>query len=72
MRFEGIKVEKKYEYTPMIEAHSTELQQVFLNLVINAVQAMTGRGYGSRIEHSVSDNPQYGGCVFPSKKNTCW
>ena len=44
MNFDEIKVEKKYEDTPMIEAHSNELQQVFLNLVINAVQAMNGEG----------------------------
>jgi nitrogen-specific signal transduction histidine kinase/ribosomal protein S18 acetylase RimI-like enzyme len=44
MRFDEIKVEKKYEDTPLIEAHSNELQQVFLNLFINAVQAMDGEG----------------------------
>jgi len=44
MKFEEIKVKKIYEELPVIEANPTELQQVFLNLLINAVQAMKGKG----------------------------
>jgi len=44
MRFERIQVKKIYEEIPMIEANPNELQQVFLNLIINAVQAMNGEG----------------------------
>ncbi len=42
--FSGITVLKHYTDVPFIEANPTELQQVFMNLIINAVQAMTGRG----------------------------
>jgi len=44
MHFEGIKVVKDYEELSLIEANRTELQQVFLNIIINAIQAMEGRG----------------------------
>ncbi len=44
MKFDSIKVKKRYETIPLIEANSNELQQVFLNLFINAVQAMEGVG----------------------------
>ncbi|MFW6138026.1 MAG: GNAT family N-acetyltransferase [Spirochaetota bacterium] len=45
LKFDNITVKKFYEEDlPLIEANPNELQQVFLNLVINAVQAMQGRG----------------------------
>ncbi len=44
MNFEKIKVKKYYDEIPSIEANANELQQVFLNLIINAVQAMNGEG----------------------------
>ena len=42
--FRKIKVEKNYDMCAPLEANSTELQQVFLNIIINAVQAMNGEG----------------------------
>jgi signal transduction histidine kinase len=44
MQFDKIKVKKIYEELPSIEANPSDLQQVFLNLFINAVQAMKGEG----------------------------
>jgi len=44
MNFKQITVKKDYREVPTIEASPGELQQVFLNLIINAVQAMDGRG----------------------------
>ncbi len=63
MRFEDIKIKKDYDEIPRIEANSNELRQVFLNLIINAVQAMDGRGTltlsckknGGNVHISVSD-----------------
>lgn len=40
MSFENITVRKQYEELPLMEADPNELQQVFLNILINAVQAM--------------------------------
>jgi len=40
LRFEGLEVRKRYEALPPVLANRNELQQVFLNLIINAVQAM--------------------------------
>ncbi|MBN2050535.1 MAG: GNAT family N-acetyltransferase [Spirochaetales bacterium] len=42
--FSGIDIQKTTEEVPSIEANPTELQQVFMNLIINAVQAMEGQG----------------------------
>jgi len=44
MNFDEIHVRKIYDELPLIEANLNELQQVFLNLLINAVQAMKGKG----------------------------
>ncbi|MEW5816193.1 MAG: GNAT family N-acetyltransferase [Spirochaetota bacterium] len=44
MKFEQIDIRKFYSDSPIIEANQNELQQVFLNIIINAVQAMDGRG----------------------------
>ncbi len=44
LSFDEITVEKAYDHPPAIEASPTELQQVFLNLIMNAVQAMEGKG----------------------------
>lgn len=42
--FGSITVRKNYNQTDMVQANSTELQQVFLNLIVNAVQAMNSDG----------------------------
>jgi len=42
--FGSITVRKNYDQTSEIQANATELQQVFLNLIVNAVQAMNGDG----------------------------
>jgi two-component system NtrC family sensor kinase len=44
MNFDEIRVRKIYDELPLIDANANELQQVFLNLLINAVQAMKGKG----------------------------
>jgi len=44
MQFDRIRVKKIYDDIPTIEGNPNELQQVFLNLFINAVQAMNGEG----------------------------
>jgi signal transduction histidine kinase/ribosomal protein S18 acetylase RimI-like enzyme len=42
--FGNITVRKNYNQTSEVQANATELQQVFLNLVVNAVQAMNSDG----------------------------
>lgn len=42
--FHSIAVMKNLRETDPVQANQTELQQVFLNLIVNAVQAMDGRG----------------------------
>ena len=42
--FGSITIRKNYNQTGEIQANATELQQVFLNLIVNAVQAMNGDG----------------------------
>ena len=42
--FGSITVRKNYNQTNEVQANATELQQVFLNLIVNAVQAMNGDG----------------------------
>lgn len=44
MNFTGIEIVKDYEKLPVIESNPNELEQVFLNLIMNAVQAMEGQG----------------------------
>ncbi len=44
MDFSGIEVIKSYDELPLIESNPNELEQVFLNLIMNAVQAMDGEG----------------------------
>jgi two-component system NtrC family sensor kinase len=44
MSVHDIEVKKKYGDVPYLEANPTELQQVFLNLIVNAIQAMNGSG----------------------------
>ena len=41
----GIEVERTYETVPPIVASGPELQQVFLNLIVNAIQAIEGKGH---------------------------
>jgi len=40
----GIKVDKQLSGVPLIEGSSSKMMQVFLNLIMNAVQAMEGGG----------------------------
>lgn len=40
----NIHVKRTYHALPSIEANESELQQLFLNLIVNAIQAMEGRG----------------------------
>jgi PAS domain S-box-containing protein len=42
--FGSVSVSKHYEETGPVQGSMTELQQVFLNLIVNAVQAMNGSG----------------------------
>ena len=44
--FQNIKVEKSYapEGLPRVVADASQLQQVFMNLILNAAEAMDGRG----------------------------
>ena len=41
---QNIVVKRNYHALPFIEANEGELQQLFLNLIVNAIQAMEGRG----------------------------
>ncbi len=40
----GIEVKRNYHALPVIEANEAQLQQLFLNLIVNALQAMEGEG----------------------------
>lgn len=40
----GIEVRRNYHALPIIEANEAQLQQLFLNLIVNALQAMEGEG----------------------------
>ncbi len=42
--FGKITIKKNYSQIDPVQANSTELQQVFLNLIVNASQAMDGKG----------------------------
>lgn len=42
--FGSVTVRKNYDQTNEVQANATELQQVFLNLIVNAVQAMNSDG----------------------------
>jgi len=63
MKFNGVKVQKILEPLPKIEGNPNELRQVFLNLIMNAIQAMNGKGIltiecrqsGGNVQISVSD-----------------
>ena len=63
MNFDGIKVEKFIDPLPRIQGNPNELRQVFLNLIMNAIQAMKGNGVltieckrsGGNVQISVSD-----------------
>jgi len=41
---QGVAVKRNYHAMPQIKAHESELQQLFLNLIVNAIQAMEGSG----------------------------
>ncbi len=63
MKFNDVVVKKEYDEVARIEANPNELKQVFLNLIINAVQAMDGKGIltlkckknGGNVHISVTD-----------------
>ena len=67
----GIEVSKQFGDVPKIRCAPSRLNQVFINLVTNAVQAMDGEGrlelatrdLGDEIEISVSDT----GCGIPEE-----
>ena len=40
----GIEVKRNYHALPVLEANEGSLQQLFLNLIVNAIQAMEGEG----------------------------
>lgn len=44
MDSQNINVTRNYHALPHIEANESELQQLFLNLIVNAIQAMDGKG----------------------------
>jgi two-component system, NtrC family, sensor kinase len=53
--FQNIKIKKKYSSSlPKITADSAQLQQVFINIIINAAEAMDGNG-SLTIETGVND-----------------
>jgi signal transduction histidine kinase len=37
-------VKRNYHALPQMSANEAELQQLFLNLIVNAIQAMDGKG----------------------------
>ncbi len=41
---ENIEVKRNYHALPTLQANESELQQLFLNLIVNAIQAMDGAG----------------------------
>ena len=41
---DNIEVEKNYSQLPLIKAKPEEIQQIYLNIIRNAVQAMEGKG----------------------------
>jgi len=42
--FDDIELEKNYSQLPLIKAKPEEIQQIYLNIIRNAVQAMEGKG----------------------------
>jgi len=54
--FQNIKIKKKYSSSlPKITADSAQLQQVFINMIINAAEAMEGNG-SLTIETGINDS----------------
>lgn len=43
-RLRGIEVHKEYGKLPPVPGHASRLQQVWVNLIVNAIQAMNGQG----------------------------
>ena len=60
----GIEVKKQYQDTPLIRCYPDELNQVWTNIIHNAVQAMEGRG---TLEISVSS----ASCPFKEGEIPC-
>jgi len=71
-------VEKNYGDLPMVECIPSQISQVFLNLLVNAAQAIEGRGYirintstgtlpedlvGKEMDSSVNVDPKLWACV---------
>lgn len=40
----GIRVHREYDFVPLIKCHADQLNQVWTNLIHNAIQAMSGKG----------------------------
>jgi two-component system, NtrC family, sensor kinase len=43
-KLQGIEVEKHYDRLPPVAGHPSRLQQVWVNLIVNAAQALPGKG----------------------------
>lgn len=44
METQALTIVRNYHALPQLKAHESELQQIFLNLIVNAIQAMGGKG----------------------------
>src|SRR6185369_8469477 len=59
----GIQVERRYAELPRVECHPNQINQVFMNLIVNACQAMgasgrltlSSRSVGDEVEISIGD-----------------
>lgn len=56
LRHHQIEIHRDYEPTPAIQADTAKLKQVFMNLVLNAMQAMHGGGTLSLRVHAANGN----------------
>lgn len=53
-----IQMEKHYSTLPLLKAKPEEIQQIFLNIILNAVQAMEGKG-----KITITSSPDHGNIV---------
>src|SRR4029077_3078912 len=52
----GIRVERRYGDCPRVECHPNQLNQVFMNLIVNACQAMGESGVLTLTTRPAADN----------------
>jgi PAS domain S-box-containing protein len=52
----GIRVERRYAECPRVECHPNQLNQVFMNLIVNACQAMSTSGVLTLSTRSLGDD----------------